>query len=161
MKVYGPYTRKDGRKHCIIVTPTYRRTISYSKLLLENKLGRTLIGNETTDHIDKDFTNDSLTNLRVLSRAENSKNCAGRRVFTFSCPMCRLICEKDFNNILGNWKKGYSGPFCGKRCARKFQLAPLSQSAEERVLNTRQCRFESDAEHQFITAGKITRAYTN
>lgn len=71
----GPYNRKDGR-----VTFTLRRknslgnsNITRARLLLEIKLDRRLIGNETCDHIDNDCTNDDPDNLQVLSRAENAK----------------------------------------------------------------------------------------
>lgn len=45
---------------------------SYPRFLLEEKLGRPLLPEETVDHIDGDFKNDSPDNLRPLSRSENS-----------------------------------------------------------------------------------------
>jgi len=47
MKVYGPYTRKDGRQHVILYENGTRKTVSYPKYLLETKLGRPLDSNET------------------------------------------------------------------------------------------------------------------
>lgn len=73
MKMYGPYLRKDGRKHVVIIHDNgISQTRSYPRLLLEQKLGRPLQDDETVDHIDGDFTNDSPENLRVLSRSENA-----------------------------------------------------------------------------------------
>ena len=70
MKIYGPYLRKDGRKHVVIINDDGTScTRSYPRLLLEQKLGRPLLDTETVDHIDGDFTNDSFENLRVLSRS--------------------------------------------------------------------------------------------
>lgn len=75
MTVYGPYKRSDGRQHVILYDPETRKrkTVSYPKYLLEQKLGRELEHDETADHVDEDFTNDDLNNLQVLSRAKNAK----------------------------------------------------------------------------------------
>lgn len=73
MKISKPYTRPDGRKHVIITKEDGSKTTrSYPRFLLEEKLGRKLLPEETVDHIDGNFKNDSPENLRVLSRSENS-----------------------------------------------------------------------------------------
>lgn len=73
MKVYGPYLAKDNRKRVVILHDDGTRTTkSYPRVLLEAVLGRELLPDETVDHIDGDCTNDSLENLRILSRAENA-----------------------------------------------------------------------------------------
>lgn len=75
MKIHGPYLRKDGRKHVVIIHDDgTRQTRSYPRLLLEEKLGRPLEKWETVDHEDGDHTNDSPSNLRVLTRVENAKH---------------------------------------------------------------------------------------
>jgi len=98
MKIYGPYLRKDGRKHIIIIHNDGRsQTRSYPRLLLEQKLGRELKEDETVDHIDGDFTNDAPENLRVLSRAENAANgwvtgnCSGFVATKEFCEKQRLL----------------------------------------------------------------------
>ena len=73
MKIYGPYTRKDGRKHIVLRKDGKLQTISYPRFLLEEKLGRKLLPEETVDHIDEDISNDDPSNLQILSRAENSR----------------------------------------------------------------------------------------
>ena len=73
MKTSKPYLRPDGRKHVIITNDGGNKTTrSYPRYLLEKKLGRPLLPEETVDHIDGDHTNDSFDNLRVLSRSENA-----------------------------------------------------------------------------------------
>lgn len=75
--VLGPYTRPDKRMH-IVLNKTKQphklgklKTISYPKALMEIKLKRRLLDNETVDHIDEDKTNNDIDNLQVLTRREN------------------------------------------------------------------------------------------
>ena len=72
--VYGPYKRKDGRKHVVLYSSylNKRKTISWPKAKLEVKLKRRLIKEETADHIDEDHTNNRYINLQVLSRVANA-----------------------------------------------------------------------------------------
>jgi len=73
MKIYGPYLRKDGRKHIVIVHDDgLKQTQSYPRYLMEQHLGRRLLDNETVDHINEDFTDDRLENLQLLTRGENA-----------------------------------------------------------------------------------------
>lgn len=63
-QIYGPYNRKDGRS---VIFP--RKSVSYPKYLKELELGRYLNDNETVDHNDQDFYNDTLSNLIVRFRS--------------------------------------------------------------------------------------------
>lgn len=122
MKVYGPYYRKDGRKHVIIITENKRITKSYPRYLLEKHIGRELHKNETVDHIDNDFTNDSIENLQILTREENAAKAfedphKKRKIFSFICPICGINAVKYANHVKSNKKKGKDGPFCSRRCA--------------------------------------------
>lgn len=100
-KVYGPYTRKDGRQVVILKTPGSNKdhqTISYPKYLVEQHLKRYLTADETVDHIDGDFTNNELSNLRVVNREEHCRSHISKReVLTKIC----TICGKSFetNNV--------------------------------------------------------------
>lgn len=125
-KVYGPYTRKDGRQHVVLLHlyTKERITVSYPKFLIEQHLGRYLEESETVDHIDRDFTNNSISNLQVLKREEHAKVDVTRlKELTFTCPYC----SKDFvldgqklSRAISNNKKGKAGPFCSKSCAGKY-----------------------------------------
>jgi SOS-response transcriptional repressor LexA len=122
MKIYGPYTRKDGRQHVIVYENGKRKTVSYPKYLLQEKLGRELGLEETCDHIDNDFTNNSVENLQVLSRAENARKEMAlhpAEIGTFSCPLCNEMFSREMRLVRGNWKKGRSGPYCSRSCAGK------------------------------------------
>ena len=123
MKIYGPYTRKDGRKHVVIIHDDGRRqTKSYPRLLMEQYLGRELTKEETVDHINNDFTDDRIENLQLLSLVENaSKAMIGResKTYSFNCPCCGKESVKRLSDVLHNRNKGKSGPFCSRQCAGK------------------------------------------
>lgn len=124
MKVYGPYTRKDGRKHVILYQDGKRVTMSYPKYLLEQKLGRSLLSHETCDHIDNDYTNNSLDNLQVLTRSDNSKKQMAFKPAEqsyFVCSECNKSFYKLMRDVRGNnIKQKKAGPFCSKKCAGKY-----------------------------------------
>ena len=48
----------------------HQRRISYSKWLMEQRLGRKLESNEIVYHIDGDKYNNELSNLEVITRTE-------------------------------------------------------------------------------------------
>lgn len=72
-KIYGPYTRiTDGRRYVKIIYPNKKRlTMSYPKYLIECRLNEYLKKDETVDHIDGNFLNDSPENLRIVERSEH------------------------------------------------------------------------------------------
>lgn len=125
MKVYGPYTRKDGRKHVILIDSSgKRRTVSYPRYLMEQKLGRKLTNDETVDHKDGDITNDSPDNLRIKSRVENAKLGAKRlKTQSFNCPTCGkdvVKSGKQLGWVIQRAREGKAGPFCNRSCAGKY-----------------------------------------
>lgn len=129
MKVYGPYTRKDGRKHVVIYHPSgYKQTQSYPKYLLQKFLNKHLSSNETVDHIDNNKLNDSLDNLQILTRANNARKEMLRseraaKTYNFICPVCKKAATKLLRTVRGNKKKGKAGPFCSRKCAGIFSTS--------------------------------------
>ena len=123
IKVYGPYTRKDGRQHVILVHEDLsRQTMSYPKYLMEQHLKRALLASETVDHINNDFTDNRIENLQILTQAENSTKEMQRperakKFYEFICPMCGTFAVKPLNFVKGNKSKGRAGPFCSRKCA--------------------------------------------
>lgn len=123
MRVYGPYKRKDGRKHVIILNDDGTRfTQSYPRYLMEQYLNRKLLDDECVDHINEDFTDDRIENLQLLTREQNAaKNMATRpaKIYKFICTICGKAAEKRLNQVVSNWNKGRDGPFCSRSCAGK------------------------------------------
>lgn len=121
MKIYGPYKGQSGRKHIIIIDGSSRKTISYPKWLMQNHLGRILESWETIDHINRDFTDDRLENLRVVERSQHTKDDAVyAKSVTVICVWCGEQAIKRPSDLRGNSKQGKAGPFCNKSCAGKY-----------------------------------------
>lgn len=133
-KINGPYSRKDGRKHIVLNNSTLPnkhvgklKTLSWPKALLEVKLGRLLLDNETADHIDENLANDDVDNLQPLARIDNiikSFELNPNRYAKFSKAICPQ-CTKEFlvltRQYRGNQlKQSKAGPFCSKQCTGKY-----------------------------------------
>lgn len=119
-KVYGPYTRKDGRKHVVLYDGTKRQTVSYPKWLMEQHIGRELTPDETVDHKDRNFTNNSLDNLQILTRAEHTSLDVRRvKVVEVVCIGCSKKLVRRGGDVHGNAKAGKAGPFC-RPCAGTY-----------------------------------------
>ena len=138
-KIYGPYTRKDNRKHVILYDrDRNKRTLSWPKALMEVKLGRLLVGNETVDHDDENKTNDDYDNLKILTRADNArKSIKPAKLYTFICPECGNEATKLLSNVKGNKKKCRDGPFCSRNCAGRFTERKQINKAGGRKPNIR------------------------
>jgi hypothetical protein len=142
--VRGPYLRKDGRKHvCLLYKNGKRTTVSYPKYLVEVHLGRYLEAWETVDHIDGDFTNDDLSNLRILERRSHCKIDALRYPLQeFQCPVCKeffFLSGAKISRIARerNRNKSNTGPYCSKKCAgiKSHHKSPLPSLTSFKSLN--------------------------
>ncbi len=123
MKVHGPYKRRDGRQIVIVVERNNkRRTVSYPKWLMECQLGRKLDPDkETVDHIDSNFNNNDLSNLRLVPREEHSSNDTRRvKHVEFECAWCDKKFERSPRLVRDKAKKNKAGPFCSRPCAGKY-----------------------------------------
>ena len=124
-KIYGPYQGKDKRLRLIIVYPDRsKHTVSYPKYLMEIHLDRYLSANETVDHIDCNFLNNELSNLRILDRSLHSSIDVKRyKPESFKCPICNIdfsLDGKRLHKAIYNRLANKAGPFCGRKCAGKY-----------------------------------------
>ena len=92
--------------------------------MLEQKIGRKLLDHETCDHIDGDFTNNSLDNLQVLSRGDNAAKAMAlrpREQVYCVCPECNKSFYILMKQVRSNQEKQKkAGPFCSRTCAGRY-----------------------------------------
>lgn len=122
-KVHGPYKRKDGRQIVIIVNDDgSRRTVSYPKFLVEEKLGRELDPNtHTIDHWDSNKDNNDLSNLRIMPRDQHSADDTRRvKMVKLNCAWCKKEFERSPRLVRDKAKKQKAGPYCSRACAGKY-----------------------------------------
>lgn len=98
-----------------------RRTVSYPKWLVENHIGKRLKNNETVDHQDRDFQNDNINNLKILTRSNHGYKDALRvKNIEITCVWCGNKSIKRAADLDHNAKMGKVGPFCSKQCTGKY-----------------------------------------
>jgi hypothetical protein len=121
-KVYGPYQKSDGRKIVIIKDISGTRTVSFPKYIMEQHLGRQLDPNtETVDHIDFNFKNNSIDNLRLVPRDIHSADDTRRvKMVKLKCSHCGKKFERSPRIVRDKSKKNTGGTFCSRSCSGKY-----------------------------------------
>lgn len=133
-KVYGPYFTHDDRQIVIIKDDSGKsRTVSYPKYILEQHLGRQLDpSTETVDHWDSDKSNNDISNLRIVPRAEHSADDTRRvKLVKLKCSECDKEFERSPRLIRDKAKKKTRGAFCGRSCAAKYNRKKQLGLADE------------------------------
>lgn len=160
-KVYGPYTRKDGRQVVILKTPGSskdHKTVSYPKYLVEKALDIYLHPDDTIDHIDGNFYNNSFSNLRIVSRSQHCSSHASRRLPQYyTCPICKstycVESDKEF-------RKTCSSPHCVGILTHMPELSS-SISPDPKQYKTQRSILDSYVSVQDILDGKSMPAWRN
>lgn len=133
-KVLGPYTRKDGRKQ---ISFKYKeslkwKTMSYPKFLMEQYLGKSLSENETIDHIDRNFSNNEISNLRIIDRKKHTQEDVIRVKPDFVlCIWCKASFLPTRNQWANRKNRKSSGPFCSRKCSGTYGSAIRQKKIEK------------------------------
>lgn len=97
--------------------------------MMEVKIGRRMVGDETADHVDDDPSNDDIGNIQILPMLDNIRKSAKPiEMGDFVCPNCFVPFQKDMRTVRHNQRhQGKLGPFCGRSCATTFQFRGRSE----------------------------------
>ncbi len=146
-RMYGPYKRKDGRYHvCLVFESGRRQTVSYPKFLVEQAIGRVLYETEEVHHINRDFSDNRLVNLEIISKCEHAKLHVLRLIGEdFMCPVCKSEFRLEglsYSRLIQERKRNpnRTGPYCSKPCAGKHSeiQSPINPQYMSLVLETEQ-----------------------
>jgi len=119
-KIFGPYKSGNGRLIIQAKKDKTRIGISYPKYLVEVHLNRYLLDNETIDHIDNDFTNNDLSNLRIVDRKIHCEQDVLRRGgVILNCVWCNKEFTVEGKKVRERNRKNASG-FCSRQCTGQY-----------------------------------------
>jgi hypothetical protein len=117
---FGYIVINSERRQTLILYNSHvdRTSTQYSRYLVAVKLGRYLSDKEHVDHIDNDKTNDEVSNLQILTLAENNKKAGrykGHEMAKLKCPACgvEFIKYKKQTFLI----KGGKLTFCSRKCS--------------------------------------------
>jgi hypothetical protein len=90
------------------------------RVLVENEIGRLLDPKEHVHHMDEDTTNDSITNLQVLTAAEHARLHRTKDPVRLLCPTCESEFSVPPHIFRLRVKRNKSGLiFCSRACGVK------------------------------------------
>lgn len=117
--VYKVIHSKNLRAYACLVSDDGRTSISWAKYVYETTTGVKVPAGMAVDHIDEDKTNDSFSNLQLLSTADNNRKHAAltrpARSVEKKCPHCGKIFQIA-ERMCRFW--GTRRPFhCSRSCA--------------------------------------------
>jgi hypothetical protein len=123
---YKNFHKKMNRWQVCLVNKNnrnIRKTILYSKYLMNLKENRILSSSEEVDHIDNDKTNDDINNLQIITRKQNKQKYDKNnpaKIVKLICPFCSgEFTKKLKNSILVSYNKNKRN-FCSRSCSSKF-----------------------------------------
>lgn len=134
-RVYGPYLRKDGRKHIVIVEydddgkEKSRRTQSYPRYLIETHTGEKIPEGIEVDHGNRDFNDNDLSNFFLVEkRFHASIDSLRREIVEAPCAHCGKYFIPTRNQVSAR-ARAKPGPFCSKSCARRGAKCDIQRPA--------------------------------
>ena len=91
------------------------------RVLVENRIGRLLLGGEVVHHVDCDKTNNADSNLELLTRASHSQLHTLESSVTCKCVICGLSFElKPAAKRLRENRNRSGGLTCSRSCGAKL-----------------------------------------
>jgi len=120
--------KSAGRKIVDLFNSNKDRTsISYARWLMCIKVGYIISANYEIDHIDRNNSNDDITNLQILTKEKHrlktsKENSTGRTGDWLTCEVCgKLFFKAKYN------QRAKKRIICGRKCNGKLSSANLMQ----------------------------------
>jgi len=115
-------SKKDNRLRIMVTFPNKKRKVmSYPKYLVEKHINRYLDKDETVDHIDNNYLNNELSNLRVLTRSEHGKQDRLKPMdVILNCVWCGTEFKVEGNKIRYMNRQSKANGFCSRTCSGKY-----------------------------------------
>jgi len=102
------------------------------RVVMENKLGRSLLSSEDVHHKDEIKSNNSPANLEVFTKSEHTKQHVKKReTIKIICPYCKKLFE--LNPHIFRQRKNRNKSievFCSRSCATKIVRNNIEQPAD-------------------------------
>ncbi len=112
---------KDGRKRVdLFNNDKDRTTISYARYIMSVSLGYVLSKDYEVDHIDRDKTNDDISNLQVLTVSEHKQKNSKEMTTGRTCTI--VVCENCGKDLLRETSTlRYKTYYCNNYCREAKQ----------------------------------------
>ena len=119
-------TNKESRKIVALVRKDNTKTsTSYARYLISCHLGRYLKKSEHVDHVDNDHTNDTLSNLQILTPLQNNlKRGIKITYIDLLCPICNKSFRREKRQVQNKINRGKK-PTCSRVCGGKKSVQGL------------------------------------
>ena len=129
LTVKNVYKCKDGRLRAYCVDNENKaHVISYPRILMIQKLGRSLKPDEDVHHKDENVNNNQINNFEIIAHGEHQRQHSSKYVDTIET--CQ-ICGKQFLMTKTRWKNLFSnmsrkkenrkyGINCSRSCSSKY-----------------------------------------
>lgn len=123
------YKGKDGRWRAYYTDALGKHhTVSYPRLLIEERLGRKLFPYEDVHHIDGNKDNNNIENLKVVNHGEHQRNHMAEKAKYVSLVQKCIVCGKEFiqtpyaqSRYNTDIKRGKNRILsCSKSCSSKY-----------------------------------------
>jgi len=95
---YGPtFHKSEGRYYIYLYNKDTKKrtTIAYAKAIIQCKLNRLLNKNEEVDHIDNNKVNDTVENLQIITKLNNTRKTSLDKYVEVTC----MYCSRNFNKL--------------------------------------------------------------
>ena len=124
-KGYISINKENRRIIQLYANAETRKTISYARYRMSVLIGRELTDDEEADHKDNDHTNDSDSNLQILSKEKNLLKQAELQkvpLVVFHCAECSgsfTLLPSEYKRRSDNYKRD---PYCSHSCSSRAAI---------------------------------------